>query len=256
MGSQESSTKSPQNSAFGPKELYNLKQVYYFLCLHTTTLTSCPLDRVQFHSLFGSRKQYKALWRALFAAIDLNGDGVIDFEEFLTFATHLKRGDVEMRRTLCFRIFDPNQDGVAEKADFRSISETQALTRRSPSWQNSQNNPNSNNQNSIGRDNNDEEMEDEYMLFFRACDENADGKFSFEDFEHYCTLQGEAVVNQTLKLLEIMFDGVIEETGIVITATDVKNSKPHIDWQDNKIGMGSLFCCSSQPPVFTTPPKK
>ena len=50
-----------------------------------------------------------------------------------------------------------------------------------------------------------------YMLFFRACDENGDGKFSFEDFEGYCTLQGEAVVNQTLKLLEVMFDGVVED---------------------------------------------
>jgi len=62
------------------------------------------------------------------------------------------------------------------------------------------------------------------------------------------------IVNQTLKLLEVMFDGVIEETGIIITATDVKNTKPHIDWQDHKIGMGSFFCCSSSPPVFTTPP--
>jgi len=257
MGSSESTAgKKPTNGAFGAKELYNLKQVYYFLCLHTTTLTSCPLDRNQFHSLFGSNRQYKALWRALFIAIDLNGDGVIDFEEFLTFVTHLKRGDVEMRRQLCFRIFDPNRDGFAEKGDFRSITETKNQQRR-PSWRSGGGNPNGPNataSNAAGRDNSDEETEDEYMLFFRACDENGDGKFNLEDFESYCTQQGEAVVNQTLKLLEVMFDGVIEETGIVITATDVKNYKPHIDWQDHKIGMGSLFCCSSQPPIFTTAP--
>jgi Ca2+-binding EF-hand superfamily protein len=254
MGSSESKPgQKSQNSAFGPKELYNLKQVYYFLCLHTTTLTSCPLDKNQFHSLFGSHRQYKALWRALFNAIDLNGDGVIDFEEFLIFVTHLKRGDVEMRRQLCFRIFDPNRDGYAEKGDFRPISETKNQSQRRPDWQNNPNSNNSSNK-SANRDNSDEEEEDEYMLFFRACDENGDGKFNFEDFESYCALQGEAVVNQTLKLLEVMFDGVIEETGIVITATDVKNCKPHIDWQDHKIGMGSLFCCSSQPPIFTTAP--
>lgn len=248
MGSSESTAgKKPTNGAFGAKELYNLKQVYYFLCLHTTTLTSCPLDRNQFHSLFGSNRQYKALWRALFIAIDLNGDGVIDFEEFLTFVTHLKRGDVEMRRQLCFRIFDPNRDGFAEKGDFRSITETKNQQRRP-------NGPNATTSVAAGRDNSDEETEDEYMLFFRACDENGDGKFNLEDFTGYCTQQGEAVVNQTLKLLEVMFDGVIEETGIVITATDVKNYKPHIDWQDHKIGMGSLFCCSSQPPIFTTAP--
>lgn len=249
MGSSQSQPgQKSQNSAFGPKELYNLKQVYYFLCLHTTTLTSCPLDKNQFHSLFGSHRQYKALWRALFNAIDLNGDGIIDFEEFLTFVTHLKRGDVEMRRQLCFKIFDPNRDGYAEKGDLRPIGETKNQARMRPSWQTEGNGKS-------GRDNHsDEDEEDEYMLFFRACDENGDGKFDFQDFESYCALQGEAVVNQTLKLLEVMFDGVIEETGIVITATDVKNSKPHIDWQDHKIGMGSLFCCSSQPPIFTTAP--
>jgi len=241
MGSQQA--KQPQgqsNSAFNPKELYNLKQVYYFLCLHTTTLTSCPLDRNQFHSLFGNNRQYKSLWRALFSAIDQNGDNIIDFEEFLTFVTQLKRGDVEDRRRLCFRLFDPNRDGYAEKEDFRGIAETKAALLRRPSWHQ----PGST----------EDDVEDEYMQFVDACDEDQDGRFNLEDFESYCHLHGEAVVNQTLKLLDSMFDGVVEETGIVITATDVRNTKPHIDWQDQKIGMGSFFCCSTQPPVFTTPP--
>eukprot|EP00403_Amphidinium_massartii_P034953 CAMPEP_0178453534 /NCGR_PEP_ID=MMETSP0689_2-20121128/44863_1 /TAXON_ID=160604 /ORGANISM="Amphidinium massartii, Strain CS-259" /LENGTH=216 /DNA_ID=CAMNT_0020079381 /DNA_START=88 /DNA_END=735 /DNA_ORIENTATION=+ len=216
MGSQQGKqANASKNSAFSPKELYNLKQVYFFLCLHTTTLTSCQLDRNQFHSLFGNHRQYKPLWRALFNAIDLNGDNVIDFEEFLTFVTNLKRGDTDARRRLCFRLFDANHDGYAEKGDFRSIVETKAALLRRPSWQHSSN---------------DDESEDEYAQFFNACDDDQDGRFSFEDFEVYCSLNGEAVVNQTLKLLDAMFDGVIEETGIVITATDVKNTKPHIDW--------------------------
>jgi len=229
-----------RNSPFSPKELYNLKQVYFFLCLHTTTLTSCPLDRNQFHSLFGNHRQYKPLWRALFAAIDLNMDNVIDFEEFLTFVTHLKRGNLEARRQLCFRLFDINRDGFAEKADFRVVAETRTSSLRRPSWQ------------QVPQDG--DESEDEYAQFFTACDDDGDGRFTLEDFESYCLLHGEGIVNQTLKLLEVMFDGVIEETGIIITATDVKNTKPHIDWQDHKIGMGSFFCCSSSPPVFTTPP--
>jgi len=240
MGSAQSGAgQKTQSSAFSPKELYNLKQVYFYLCLHTTTLTSCPLDRNQFHSLFATHRQYKPLWRALFNAIDRNGDNVIDFEEFLTFVTDLKRGDLEARRHLCFRLFDPNRDGFAEKADLRSISETKASSLRRPSWQTVRE---------------EDEGDNEYTQFFRACDENGDGRFNYQDFESYCTAQGEGVVNQTLKMLEVMFDGVIEETGIVITANDVKNTKPHIDWQDHKIGMGSLFCCSSQPPVFTTAP--
>lgn len=241
MGSaQAKENQKGSEGAFGPKELYNLKQVYFYLCLHTTTLTSCPLDRNQFHSLFGIHRQYRSLWRPLFNAIDLNADNVIDFEEFLTFVTRLKRGAVEDRRHLCFRLFDPNGDGYSERGDFRGIAEAKAASMRRPSWQQPQN----------GED----ESEDEYMQFFSVCDDDSDGRFSFEDFENYCMFHGDGIVNQMLSLLEVMFDGVIEETGIIITATDVRNTKPHIDWQDHKIGMGSLFCCSSQPPVFTTAP--
>lgn len=228
------------NCAFNAKELYNLKQVYFYLCLHTTTLTSCPLDRNQFHSLFGSHRQYKPLWRALFNAIDLNADNVIDFEEFLTFVTNLKRGDQEARRRLCFRLFDSNRDGYVELSDFRCIADTKFPLLRRPSWQTQQQA--------------EGDSEDKYEEFFNTVDEDQDGRFNLEDFENYCLVHGEVVVNQMLKLLEVMFDGVIEETGIIITDKDVKNTKPHIDWQDHKIGMNSLFCCSSQPPVFTTAP--
>eukprot|EP00440_Ansanella_granifera_P062880 gb/GFBE01068184.1/.p1 GENE.gb/GFBE01068184.1/~~gb/GFBE01068184.1/.p1 ORF type:complete len:249 (+),score=58.31 gb/GFBE01068184.1/:1-747(+) len=246
MGSSQSQPGQGNSDAFSPKELYNLKQVYFYLCLHTTTLTSCPLDRNQFHSLFGNHRQYKPLWRALFSAIDANGDNIIDFEEFLVFVTQLKRGGTEAKRRLCFRLFDSNQKGYAEKADFRCILETKIAALRKPSWSPSPVSP----ANSPTGDN----ATDEYMQFFSLCDEDADGRISFEDFETYCAVHGESIVNQTLKILEVMFDGVIEETGIIITATDVRNTKPHIDWQDHRMNMGSLFCCSSSPPVFTTPP--
>lgn len=228
------------SSAFGPKEMYNLKQVYYFLCLHTTTLTSCQLDINQFHSLFGSQKQFKGLWRPLFTAIDQKRDSIIDFDEFLTFITQLKRGSATDRRSLCFRIFDSNRDGYVEKNDIRRIHEIRASVRRK-AWNSS-------------NDANNRDWEDQYVQFFNTVDENADGKFSPEDFDSYCAVYGESEANQTLELIETMFDTAIEETGIVITAIDVKNSKPHIDWQDHKIRMGSLLCCSSQPPVFTKAP--
>merc|ERR1711964_641529 len=89
---------------------------------------------------------------------------------------------------------------------------------------------------------------------FTLVDKDADGQFDFDDFENYCSIYGETVVNQTLRLFDTMFDGVLEETGISIPSTDVKNSKPHIDWQDQNIRMGSIFCCGSQPPVFTKAP--
>merc|ERR1712113_777540 len=117
--------------------------------------TSCPLDRNQFHSLFGNHRQYKPLWRALFTAIDVNGDNIIDFEEFLTFLTHVKRGDAEARRQFCFRLFDPNQDGFVEKDDFKSIAEVRAASRRMPSWHQAPA------EDRVG-------FKDEFMQFFRA----------------------------------------------------------------------------------------
>lgn len=229
------------NTIFTAKEMYNLKQVYFFLCLHTTTLTSCQLDHNQFHSLFGSQKQFKGLWRPLFTAIDQKRDNVIDFEEFMTFVTHLKRGDTSERRLLCFRIFDSNIDSYAEKADIRRIAEIRAGCRRK-TWNTSANN--------------EIDWEEESAQFFALVDEDNDGKFLFEEFDNYCAVYGETQVNQTLELLENMFDVAIEETGIIITATDVKNSKPHIDWQDHKIKMSSLLCCSAQPPMFTKAPTR
>ncbi|CAK9024861.1 unnamed protein product [Durusdinium trenchii] len=123
------------------------------------------------------------MWRTLFAAIDLNGDNVIDFEEFLTFVTQLKRGGAEAKRRLCFRLFDSNQDGFAEKADFRCILETKLAVLRRPSWQTSTTVASSGT-----------EAPDEYMQFFSLCDEDSDGRICYEDFETYCAVHGEGIV--------------------------------------------------------------
>lgn len=230
-----------ESVAFSAKELYNLKQVYHYLCLHTTTLTACQLDHSQFHSFFGAQKQFKGLWRPLFNAIDTKHDGIIDFEEFLTFVTSLKRGDTARRRLLCFKVFDADNDGYALREDVRRIAETSDSCCRKR-WIAAA---------GMGSESN---WEEECTQFLTLADEDNDGRFLFEEFDTYCSVYGEAVVNQTLEVLDNMFDTAIEETGITITATDVRNSKPHIDWRDHGIKMGSLFCCSSQPPVFTKAP--
>lgn len=230
---------------FTAKEMYNLKQAYYFLCLHTTTLTSCQLDENQFFSLFGSKKQYRGLWRTLFSAIDTKRDGVIDFEEFLVFIRHLKRGDVHDRRLLCFRLFNPDEDANVGRPEFRRLVEIRLANHgEGRPWSNARLSVNV-----------EADAEEECLQFFSLVDEDQDGKFSFDDFDKYCSTYGEAVVSQVLKLFENMFDITIEETGISITSTDVKNARPHIDWQDQKIRMGGFFfCCSSAPPVFTKAP--
>eukprot|EP00811_Abedinium_folium_P006492 NODE_15984_length_1018_cov_7.711560.p1 GENE.NODE_15984_length_1018_cov_7.711560~~NODE_15984_length_1018_cov_7.711560.p1 ORF type:complete len:241 (-),score=55.74 NODE_15984_length_1018_cov_7.711560:147-869(-) len=227
--------RSP-NYAFRTVEMYNLKQVYYYLCLHTTTLTSCPLDRNQFFAVLADRKQFKALWRPLFEAIDQKRDNVIDFEEFLTFVKHLKRGEPAERRQLCFRLLDVHHDGYGSKGDVQWIASAfmELKPRSVPSG--------------------DGDRANKYLQLFSSLPHDNDDRFTYQDFETLCTTHGDAVVNETLELIETMFDGAIEETGIDITATDVVNSKPHIDWQDHNIRMGSCFCCKSQTTVFTKAP--
>jgi Ca2+-binding EF-hand superfamily protein len=207
-----------QLHGFSIKEVNNLRQVYFYLCLHTTTLTSCQLDQSQFDAIFGLKPGApRGHWRTLFTAIDTKQDGVIDFEEFLTFVSQLKRGDVSDRRLLVFHLLDANWDGAVNLADCQRVSEM----RRSPG---------------------------EVQLVFNLIDDDYDGVFDLVDFERYCADYGDTFVTQTLKAVELAFDDVIRETGILITSSDVRNTKPHIDWQDHKIDVYSYLCCSPAPP--------
>jgi len=223
-------------------ELYNLKQVYFFLCLHTTTLTSCQLTVTQWDSLLhrsrSAKLPQKAIWRSLFQAIcsssqeeGISPSGELSFTDFLRFIRIIKRGTTVEQRWLCFRCWDTDNDGVVEKADFKRVVDAKAiLFRQTP------------------------QADDEISSFFALVDEKLGDRFEFEAFKTYCSVYGDGVVNSTLKIFELMFDQCIDETGISITSTDVKNSKPHIDWQDHKIRMTGLLCCSSLSPMFTKAP--
>jgi len=143
----------------------------------------------------------------------------------------LKRGTIEERRWLCFRCWDTDHDGVVERADFKRVVDAKAILYRQSS-----------------------QGDDEVSSFFALVDDRLGNQFEFDAFETYCSVYGDGVVNSTLKIFEVMFDQCIDETGISITSTDVKNSKPHIDWQDHKIKMSGLLCCSSLSPMFTKAP--
>eukprot|EP00811_Abedinium_folium_P032439 NODE_5485_length_1765_cov_5.769841.p2 GENE.NODE_5485_length_1765_cov_5.769841~~NODE_5485_length_1765_cov_5.769841.p2 ORF type:complete len:265 (+),score=86.98 NODE_5485_length_1765_cov_5.769841:72-797(+) len=219
-------------------EMYNLKQLYYYLCLHTTTLTSCQLDRRQFFSVLAELKQFKSLWKPMFDAIDRKRDSIIDFDEFLAFVKVLKRGEATERRVLCFEILDFDHDGFADKGDVQYIARA-FLNLKSRNVALSED----------GR-------ADKYVKLFDSVGDAKEGRFTREDFESYCQAHGETVVNETLEVIEHIFDEAIDNTGIIITATTVVNTKPHIDWQDhnNNARMQSWLCCASQPPVFTEAP--
>lgn len=176
------------------------------------------------------------MWRSLFQAICSSAEeeglhGELSFTDFLQFIRILKRGTTEERRWLCFRCWDTDHDGVVERADFKRVVDAKAILFRQTS-----------------------QGDDEVSSFFALVDDRLGNQFEFDAFETYCSVYGDGVVNSTLKIFEVMFDQCIDETGISITSTDVKNSKPHIDWQDHKIKMSGLLCCSSLTPMFTKAP--
>eukprot|EP00397_Hematodinium_sp_SG-2012_P036555 GEMP01039470.1.p1 GENE.GEMP01039470.1~~GEMP01039470.1.p1 ORF type:complete len:253 (+),score=40.13 GEMP01039470.1:75-833(+) len=247
-GSVASRQHLPADANWTAMELYNLKQVYYFMCLHQTTLTSCPLTASQWDSLLHHTKSaklaQKTLWRHLFQAICYDDatandtgllkneySGELTFPDFLRFIRFLKRGMPEERRWFCFQCWDTDHDGIVERADFKRVVDAKAILSRQIM-----------------------EVEDEVSSFFALVDEKSENRFDIEAFENYCSVYGDGVVTSTLKIFEMMFDQCIDETGISITNTDVKNSKPHIDWQDHKIKMSGLLCCSTITPTFTRAP--
>jgi hypothetical protein len=95
----------------------------------------------------------------------------------------------------------------------------------------------------------------ESQLIFNLIDCNYDGAIDYADFDKYCRDYGEGFVIQALRPVELAFDEVIRPTGLVITPSDVRNTKPHIDWQDHKVEMYGYLCCSpAPPPVFSKQP--
>jgi Ca2+-binding EF-hand superfamily protein len=241
MGGTSSAPEPPRTAVFSQRDLYSLRQVYHFLCLHTTTLTAVALDESQFCSVFSLRPGHsKAYWSALFQAIDKKRDGIIDFDELVEFVGQMKRGDAAQRRLLAFQLLDADWDGVISLTDVQRVQETRdrrtvssesalaEIQRRNPS---------------------------ESQLIFNLIDSDYDGSVNYADFEKYCRDYGDGFVMQTLRPVESAFDDVTRPTGIVVTPSDVRNTKPHIDWQDHKVEMYGYLCCSpAPPPVFSKQP--
>lgn len=242
MGGATSQEEAPpaRPAVFTQRDILNLRQVYAFLCLHTTTLTACQLDQSQFTAIFSMKSSHtKAYWATLFQAIDTQRDGAIDFDEFLAFVAKLKRGDGEQRRRLVFQLLDSDYDGAVGLADLQRVQERPAGSRDSSLQELQQRRQNPS----------------ESQLVFNLIDDDYDGLFDFDDFDKYCREYGDAFVMQTLRPVELAFDEVIRPTGIVISTSDVRNTKPHIDWQDHKVEMYGYLCCSpAAPPVFSKTP--
>lgn len=60
-------------------------------------------------------------WQSIIKAIDVNGDGKIDFTEFISVAYNRKKLLCEENVKIAFKIFDKDGDGEITKEELKSV---------------------------------------------------------------------------------------------------------------------------------------
>lgn len=100
-------------------------------------------------------KSYELDWDDIIHACDYNGDGVIDFQEFISACIDRKVLSNKSDVKVAFRILDTNKDGTITLEDFDDLF------------------------NSYGGSKMDNEV---WTNLLAEADKNGDGKVSFEEF--------------------------------------------------------------------------
>jgi calcium-dependent protein kinase len=98
-------------------------------------------------------------WNLVIKSCDMNGNGVIDFQEFISACLNRKAlvNNTEIRKA--FQIIDANKDGQVSKQDFEQVF---------------------NSHKKYGGKNMDGQLWEELL---EEADKNGDGVISFDDFE-------------------------------------------------------------------------
>ena len=85
------------------------------------------------------------MWQDVFDKVDLDGDGRIDFHEFIAGAIDHQKMLTKKNLAYMFKVFDINNDGVIELDEFRNTLPTQyrATVKEDPGQKNLRNLSNS-----------------------------------------------------------------------------------------------------------------
>lgn len=89
------------------------------------------LNRAKFISLyrsffpFGDSIQYAEI---IFNVLDTNKNGIVEFDEFITYLSILSRGTATQKADIAFNVYDYDNDGIVSRADLtRVVESVQAL---------------------------------------------------------------------------------------------------------------------------------
>lgn len=132
-------------------------------------------------------------WTEVFSKIDLDGDGRLDFHEFIAGAVDHQKMLTKKNLQYMFKLFDVNNDGVIELDEFKNTLPTQyrPTVKEDPmnhkKKMNAQNSDNSNSPNfmpSAEEILKHQKADDEkWKEIIAQIDSNGDGRVSFGEFE-------------------------------------------------------------------------
>jgi len=162
-------------------------------------LNDCPsgkLDRQEFKRVYanffpcGDASEFA---EHVFSTYDTNGDGSIDFREFLTAMSVTSRGTMEDKLKWAFELYDLNKDGAITKDEM--IELIGAIYKMFNKTDPNQSSPSAGNNSDQKECPSAEERTNE---IFDLMDKNADSKLSFEEF-----LEGARKDSTLLQFLEV-----------------------------------------------------
>lgn len=74
--------------------------------------------------VFGDVKGSMVIFEEIIRSLDLNGNGAIDYTEFLTAASNKESLLCEINLRLAFNMFDKDKSGTISKSELRDLFET------------------------------------------------------------------------------------------------------------------------------------
>ena len=112
---------------YGAENVNNMREwtMKKFAELHDAHATSPTLTRPEFEkfmSYFGLKgAKSHDVARLLYNAIDVDGDGGVDFDEFFRWILTMRHGTVNDKVSFGFRLVDVNRDGDVEKHELKEV---------------------------------------------------------------------------------------------------------------------------------------
>jgi len=144
------------------------------------------ISKAQFQKALGLKDSI--ITERIFKVFDINGDGQIDFREFICGLSIFSAGTVEEKLAFSFRIYDFDGDGFIDKAELYEMLKASLVD---------------NYMNDLG----EEQMKALVEKTFMEADTNNDGKISFDEYKEMVKKYPQILENFTISKENVFANG-------------------------------------------------